>query len=225
MSGGNYYPYSRSDECSWQPEEAARRLGSLLHASQVRGAGGAGGAGGVGVGGGGGGGGGGRRLRRDYDPLPVDDDDDDRDRDRDRGAFDPRAAPRPPTHLLTRGRSSAEVRALRVAYGSNTLLRGDLANGDDDVDDRDDGGDDDRRRPPSYHPLRKNATKCMGVAFAVLRAFYDQLKEPLILMLLSSAGISLCLGNAADAVSIGMALGIVSMVAAIQEYRSEKGEL
>ena len=212
MSGGNYYPYSRSDECSWQPEEAARRLGSLLLASQVRGAGGVGG----------GGGGGGRRLRRDYDPLPVDDDDDDDDRDR--GASDPRAAPRPPTHLLTRGRSSAEVRALRVAYGSNTLLRGDLANGDDDMDDHDDGGDDNRRPPSYYYPLRKNATKCMGVVFAILRAFYDQLKEPLILMLLFSAGISLCLGNAADAVSIGMALGIVSMVAAIQEYRSEKGE-
>ncbi len=44
-------------------------------------------------------------------------------------------------------------------------------------------------------------------------------------MLLFSAGISLLLGNQADAISIGMALGIVSLVAAIQEYRSEKGEL
>ena len=216
MSGD--YPYSRSDECSWQPEEAARRLGSLLLASQVRGAGG----------GGGGGGGGGRRLRRDYDPLPVVVDDDD---DRARGAFDLRAAPRPsdeggrpPTHLLTRGRSSAEVRALRAAYGSNTLHGGDLAmNENDDVDDhRDD--DNNRIRPPSSYHLRKNATKFVGVVFAILRVFYDQLREPLILMLLFSAGISLCLGNAADAVSIGMALGIVSMVAAIQEYRSEKGE-
>ena len=44
-------------------------------------------------------------------------------------------------------------------------------------------------------------------------------------MLLVSAGISLLLGNQADAISIGMALGIVSAVAAIQEYRSEKGKL
>lgn len=40
-------------------------------------------------------------------------------------------------------------------------------------------------------------------------------------MLLGSAGISLCLGQKADAVSIGMALTIVSLVAAVQEYRSE----
>jgi hypothetical protein len=38
------------------------------------------------------------------------------------------------------------------------------------------------------------------------------------------AGVSLCLGNAADSVSIGMALAIISMVAAIQEYRSKRGE-
>ena len=44
-------------------------------------------------------------------------------------------------------------------------------------------------------------------------------------MLLFSAAISLFLGNAADAISIALALSIVSLVAAVQEYRSEKGEL
>jgi magnesium-transporting ATPase (P-type) len=53
-------------------------------------------------------------------------------------------------------------------------------------------------------------------------ALYGQLKEPLILMLLGSAGISILLGNAADAISIGFALLIVSLVAAVQEYRSEQ---
>jgi P-type Ca2+ transporter type 2C len=48
------------------------------------------------------------------------------------------------------------------------------------------------------------------------------LKEPLIIMLLVSAGISVVLGNLADAISIGIALLIVSLVAAIQEYRSEQ---
>ena len=152
-----------------------------------------------------------RRRLRDYDPLPADDGGDGDD-DHDRGSADGGGV-RPPTHLLTRGRSSAEVRALRGAYGSNTL-HGDLV--DDDCE-----RDDDR---PRSSPLRKSASRCAGVVVAVLRAFLDQLKEPLILMLLFSAGISLCLGNAADAVSIGMALGIVSMVAAIQEYRSERGE-
>lgn len=55
----------------------------------------------------------------------------------------------------------------------------------------------------------------------VLTALAGQLKEPLIIMLLFSAGISLVLGNTADAVSIGIALLIVSLVAAVQEYRSE----
>ena len=50
----------------------------------------------------------------------------------------------------------------------------------------------------------------------------DQLKEPLIGMLLFSAGISIILGNTSDAISIGIALFIVSLVAAVQEYRSEK---
>jgi Ca2+-transporting ATPase len=49
-----------------------------------------------------------------------------------------------------------------------------------------------------------------------------QLKEPLILTLLGSALLSLALGNSADAISIAIALGIVSLVAAIQEYRSEQ---
>lgn len=55
----------------------------------------------------------------------------------------------------------------------------------------------------------------------IVESLITQLKEPLILMLLSSALISICLGNTADAVSIGIALLIVSLVAAIQEFRSE----
>lgn len=41
-------------------------------------------------------------------------------------------------------------------------------------------------------------------------------------MLLFSAGVSILLGNASDAISIGIALLIVSLVAAVQEYRSER---
>ncbi len=102
---------------------------------------------------------------------------------------------------------------LRRAYGCNTL------NGQQDpvvcVDkDNDDGNDE------------GNAFfKCAaGVVATVLRAFCNQLREPLILMLLFLVGVPLCLGNVANAVSTGMALAIVSMVAAIQEYRSKRGE-
>jgi Ca2+-transporting ATPase len=55
----------------------------------------------------------------------------------------------------------------------------------------------------------------------IAQALWGQLKEPLILMLLASAALSLLLGNVADAASIAVALLIVSLVAAIQEYRSE----
>jgi Ca2+-transporting ATPase len=66
-----------------------------------------------------------------------------------------------------------------------------------------------------------NFLKKVPFLLPILSALASQLKEPLIIMLLLSAGISLILGNIADAVSIGIALLIVSLVAAVQEYRSE----
>ncbi|KAM0244610.1 hypothetical protein ACHAP5_006074 [Fusarium lateritium] len=52
--------------------------------------------------------------------------------------------------------------------------------------------------------------------------FVKQFQEPLILLLLVSAGASLLLGNADDAVSITVAVTIVVSVGFVQEYRSEK---
>eukprot|EP00804_Cyclotella_cryptica_P028159 CCRYP_011014-RB/>CCRYP_011014-RB protein AED:0.07 eAED:0.07 QI:317/1/1/1/0.8/0.66/6/482/1153 len=174
------YPYSRSDECSWEPEEAARRLGSLLP-NPTRG------------------------LHED--PLVSDS------ALNDGGPHALPSAKRP--NLLTRGRSSAEISSLRRAFGSNSL-HGSNSHHDDD----DDETAPHRRAPPSlYRSLRKQTT---DIFLPVLHAFSSQLKEPLILMLLFSAGLSLFLGNAADAVSIALALSIVSLVAAIQEYRSER---
>ena len=172
------YPYTRADECSWQPEEAARRLGALLPSSSsappllARGDG--------------------------YDPLARADAG---------GESDPHAISTGGSNLLTRGRGSGEVRALRAAYGSNALHG-------DDVDEP-------SQAAPSFYA---GAKKRMQAVLPIVGAFYDQLKEPLILMLLCSAAISLFLGNSADAVSIALALSIVSLVAAVQEYRSEKGE-
>ena len=42
------------------------------------------------------------------------------------------------------------------------------------------------------------------------------------MVLLFSAGLSLFLGNTADALSIALVLSILSLVAAVQEYRSER---
>lgn len=52
--------------------------------------------------------------------------------------------------------------------------------------------------------------------------FVKQFQEPLILLLLVSAGMSVLLGNLDDAVSITVAVTIVVTVGFIQEYRSEK---
>jgi len=52
--------------------------------------------------------------------------------------------------------------------------------------------------------------------------FIKQFQEPLILLLLCSAGASILVGNMDDAVSITVAVTIVVSVGFVQEYRSEK---
>jgi Ca2+-transporting ATPase len=90
---------------------------------------------------------------------------------------------------------------LRRAFGKNVV-------GDDDDDDE---------NKNKWWILRK-----LPFLQPVGAAMMEQLKEPLILMLLFSAGLSILLGNTADAISIAIALLIVSLVAAVQEYRSEQ---
>lgn len=53
-------------------------------------------------------------------------------------------------------------------------------------------------------------------------SFMDQFKDPLIGLLLASAGVSIIMGHYEDAISIAVAVTIVVSVAFIQEYRSEK---
>jgi P-type Ca2+ transporter type 2C len=76
--------------------------------------------------------------------------------------------------------------------------------------------DDKTAGPPSAMSASSNTFH------SILQSTGQQLREPLILMLLSSAVLSLLLGNTADAISIFFALFIVSLVAAIQEVRSER---
>ena len=141
------YPYTRSEECSWQPEDVARHLSALL--SQV---------------------GGHVASKTDVSNSS--------------------------TQLLSHGWSSRQVPTLRLNYGSNQLS-GDAA------------------AYPSH-------SSCLVCIKPVAEALFSQFKEPLILMLLGSAGLSVLLGNKADAISIAIALLIVGMVAAVQEYRSEQ---
>ena len=112
------------------------------------------------------------------------------------------------THLLQTGWSERQVAPLRQRYGVNLVA-----------------GDANSSSSGSEHsgtsPLSRLLHSYLAWVRPVSEALLGQLKEPLILMLLGSAGISVALGNVADAASIAVALLIVSAVAAVQEYRSE----
>jgi Ca2+-transporting ATPase len=147
------YPYTRREECSWHPEDAARHLACLAS----------------------------NNLLHDSSSS---------------------SSSTTSTQLLSHGWSTRQIETLRRLYGTNSM-QGDKG----DADEAAKGMSMDRYSP------------CLS---PILTALLSQLKEPLILMLLGSAGISVILGNKADAVSIGIALLIVSFVAAVQEYRSEQ---
>jgi Ca2+-transporting ATPase len=149
------YPYTRREECSWHPEDAARHLAclasnnaNLMNANN-------------------------NASHQSLDATTS-------------------------TQLLSHGWSTRQIETLRRLYGTNSM--------------QGDKGDEIATGMDRYAP-------CLPPIFSAL---LSQLKEPLILMLLGSAGLSICLGNKADAISIGIALLIVSFVAAVQEYRSEK---
>jgi len=56
----------------------------------------------------------------------------------------------------------------------------------------------------------------------IWRKYLQQFKDPLIMLLLASAVVSLCLGQYDDSASISLAIIIVVTVGFIQEYRSEQ---
>ncbi|VVT45916.1 uncharacterized protein SAPINGB_P000955 [Magnusiomyces paraingens] len=57
---------------------------------------------------------------------------------------------------------------------------------------------------------------------SLFKKFIGQLSDPLIMLLLGSAAVSLVMGNADDAISIALAIIIVVTVGFVQEYKSEK---
>lgn len=68
---------------------------------------------------------------------------------------------------------------------------------------------------------RKNALK-QEEKDPLWKRYLEQYKEPLILLLLASAVISVLVGQWDDAISIVLAVVIVSTVGFVQEYRSEQ---
>ena len=57
---------------------------------------------------------------------------------------------------------------------------------------------------------------------SLFKKFLEQFKEPLILLLLSSALVSVLMGEIADAIGIFIAVSIVNFVGFYQEYKSEQ---
>lgn len=79
--------------------------------------------------------------------------------------------------------------------------------------------DDANYKKANHGPNELKNDKQENMLVKYLKGFVEQ---PLILLLLGSAGISLLLGNVDDAVSITLALIIVVTVGFVQEYRSEQ---
>lgn len=118
------------------------------------------------------------------------------------------------SQFLSHGWSSHQAQLLRQRYGSNQHP------GKDKDSDSDDYSENERKF--NVRCFTSSIVRLCPFALPVLQTVVSQTKEPLNLMLLGSAFISICLGNSADALSISIALLIVSLVAAVQEYRSEK---
>jgi magnesium-transporting ATPase (P-type) len=126
---------------------------------------------------------------------------------------------------LSHGWSKHHVSYLRRRYGDNRFQESSAEDGDDDgeedgcIDTNSDIVDRNHRERSNKRYCTLHWPRWINPIFSTL---VSQLKEPLIMMLLGSAAISLFIGNTADAVSIAFALLIVSLVAAVQEYRSEQ---
>ena len=126
-----------------------------------------------------------------------------------------------PSDLLHHGWPSRQIPYLRCRYGANVMKSSDDDDGDDfynELENYDSG----HYQPNRKNNFKKSCKRIFSFLIPVAEQLKEQLKEPLIGMLLFSAAISILLGNTSDAISIGIALFIVGLVAAVQEYRSEK---
>lgn len=110
-------------------------------------------------------------------------------------------------HLINRGWSTKQARVLRQLFGKNVV----------------EGKKEDDNLKCFNIPIPKirRLMILFPCFYPIISSFMSQFNEPLNIMLLVSAAISLILKQTSDAISIGLALTIVCIVAAVQEYRSE----
>ena len=176
-SSNRRYPYTRAEECSWQPDDVARHMSALIHPHS-------------------------HALSSSSSSSQL---------------------------LLSQGWSTAQVQDMRRTYGINRVSQ---QNNDDDDDDdlllallaesTSTASSSSSNNTIIRRTMRYSKRLIRTTLRPIVEALMGQMQEPLILMLLGSAVLSILLGNPSDAISIAIALLIVSMVAAVQEYRSER---
>lgn len=192
------YPFTRSEECSWQPEDVVRKLSSLLSMASTTGE-----VGSVGFGNPSSHKGRSSLVSTSFSTSSGFN-----------GGEDAQKQ-----NLMERGWSSNQADYIRQLFGKN-IVQG-----------KDDDDDEGNACGPCCNIITRFCQKSkkhqkwfhswLPCVYPILQAFTSQFQEPLNIMLLLSASISLLLGQIADAVSIALALTIVCLVAAVQEYRSE----
>jgi len=178
------YPYTRSEECSWQPEHVSNKLSELLSTDNNS------------------------NNNRNTNNS-------NNNTSNTLSTLQKLHERESANHnLMNQGWTTHQAKYLQSLFGSN------LVTNDDDDDENNNSNDTIKNRCASF--IRKLIkTKLPPFVYPILSTFLSQFQEPLNIMLLLSAAISLLLHQTTDAISIGLALTIVSGVAAIQEYRSE----
>lgn len=176
------YPYTRSEECSWQPDDVSNKLSDLLSIAT-------------------------ESIPQSQKTANLLSHLHNLKRDNNGNGNGNNSSSSTRSSLQNCGWSTQQARYLRLLFGSNVVR---------EEDDDDDNNDNNKK-------IReiKCIKKFLPWFYPITSAFTSQFSEPLNIMLLASGSISLLLGQTADAISIAVALTIVSLVAAVQEYRSE----
>ena len=198
----NSYPYTRHDECSWsQPDDVARYISRLLY------------------------GGGGDKTNAGESICTT--------------TTGTTSTTTTTTTLLSQGLTHTQVQYMRRQYGINRVGGPNTSNNVEEEEDillalmkhetNTSVSTSTTTTTPRHdwatilHRTKRYSRRFVRTTIRpIVQALWGQWQEPLILMLLGSAIVSILLGNPSDAISIALALFIVSMVAAVQEYRSER---
>jgi len=192
----NTYPFTRSEECSWNPQEVVRKLSSLLSMSIDLGSST-----------------GSSLANTSTTHLGITPRTSSTSINNNNG-YNQVGGEK--LNLMEQGWTSTQADYIRQLFGKN------IVKGKDNENDESTGLcgllQNACQKSKKHQKWIQEWLPCL---YPIFQAFTSQFQEPLNIMLLLSASVSLFLGQIADAISIALALTIVCLVAAVQEYRSE----